>query len=96
MKVYGIFHGGCNYSQNITNRSVEEFSSIKQARDIFESRADFDPYYPCVDESAEMQLFFSDPRNDEDETDDESLIDPGYPDRVLSLGPRGGVHISRC
>ena len=94
MKVYGIFYGGCNYSQTITNRSVEEFSSIKQARDIFESRADFDPYYPCVDEeSAEMQLFFSDPRNDED---DDSLIDPGYPDRVLSMGPRGGVHISRC
>lgn len=93
MKVYGIFHGGCNYSKTITNRSVEEFSSIKHARDIFGSRADFDPYYPCVDESAEMHLFFSDPRNDEDS--DDSLIDPGYPDRVLSLGPRGGVHISR-
>ena len=94
MKVYGIFHGGCNYSQTITNRDVEEFRSIKQARDIFESRVDFDPYYPCVDESAEMLLFFSDPRNDE--TDDESLIDPGYPDMVLSMGPRGGVHILRC
>ena len=94
MKVYGIFHGGHNYSTNWQNRDVETFKSLRQAKSVFEGRADFDPYYPCTDESAEMWLFFSDPSNAD--LSDEDLIDPGYPDRILQLGKRGGVLVSQC
>ena len=94
MKVYGIFHGGHSYSTYWTNRDVEQFDSIQQAKDTFWRRTDFDPYYPCTDETASMWLFFTDPRNQElAETD---LIDPGYPDRILELGKRGGILVTRC
>jgi len=94
MKCWGIFWGGSSYSSYITNRDVEEFSSIGSAKGVFWGRIDFDPYYPCVNEDeAEMQIFFNDPRTDEKP---EALIDPGYPDRIIRMGPRGGVYSERC
>ena len=82
MKVYVLWHGGSNYACPDVRRDIEEFSSLKSAKDSLQARADFDPYYPCVDsEACEMHIFLTDPRG----TDQE------YPDRVLRLGPRGGV-----
>jgi len=85
MQVYAIFHGGRSYSTYWTARDVEQFDSLREARSVFEARADFDPYYPCTDEGAEMWLFFYNP------VEEGSLISDPYPDRILSLGPRGGV-----
>lgn len=94
MKVYGIFHGGSSYSTYWTNQDVEEFATIQAAKNALESRHSFDPFYPCVDESASFWLFFEDPRNTDLPKD--SLIDPGYPDRVLEVGKRGGIVCSSC
>ena len=92
MRVWGIFHGGHNYSAMITAKNVESFSSLKAAKDAFWSRTDFDPYYPCTDETASMQIFFADPLTG-DEADDD-FVDCGYPDREITLGPRGGIRCS--
>jgi hypothetical protein len=84
MRVYAHWYGGSSYSAP-TNEDTEEFSSIQSAKDAFWRRADFDPYYPCVEDSS-MLLYFSDPR----ETNDP------YPDRELTLGPRGGIRSTPC
>ena len=86
MKVYALWYGGSSYAAPSIPEDIEEFDSIREARDVFESRADFDPYFPCVDESSEMHLFFADPRESGEE----------YPDRVLFLGPRGGVRMDHA
>jgi len=94
MKCYGLFHGGSSYSTHVTNRDIESFSTIERAKDAFQTRIDWDPYYPCVvAEQATMMLFFEDPRTDGVEID---LIDPGYPDRTIMCGPKGGLIYSRC
>jgi len=93
MKCYGLFHGVGNYSTYITNRDIEEFNSIADAKHAFWVRADFDSYYPCVDMTMEMQISFEDPRTDGSDID---FIEFGYPDRIISLGPRGGVKVERC
>lgn len=89
MKTYGVYHGGRNYSTYWTNQDVEEFDSLQSARDTFESRNDFDPHFPCTDESAEMQLFLIDPRSENSKPTD-AFCDI-YPDRLLTIGPRGGT-----
>lgn len=83
MKVYGLWYGGSSYGSPSVKRDTEEFDSIKEAKDAFQRRYDNDDYpaTPCVSDSSEMHLFFSDPRD---------MSDP-YPDRVLKFGPRGGV-----
>jgi hypothetical protein len=86
MKVYGLFYGGSNYSAGSVE-DVEEFDSIKEAKDTLWRRSDFDPMFPCVDDAqAEIQLFFTDPRDRRDP----------YPDRILKLGKRGGIISERC
>ena len=89
MKVYGIFFGGANYSTYVTNSDVEEFPSLQRAKETFETRVEFDRHYPCCDESASMWIFYDDPRNSD--VDINSIIDTGYPDRIIELGARGGV-----
>ena len=86
LKVYAVWYGGPSYSAPYVQDHTEEFDSIQEAKDTFWRRADFDPYYPCVEDS-EMQLFFYDPRD--------NTVDP-YPDRILTMGPRGGVRMERC
>ena len=85
MKVYALWYGGSSYNAPYVKDDIEEFSSIQAAKDTFWSREDFDPYYPCV-EGSTMQLFFYDPR----------LVEDPYPDREITLGPRGGVNITPC
>jgi hypothetical protein len=79
---FGYFHGGSSYAMfSVDCDEPEEFSSLREARHVFQSRSDFDPCFPCVDEGATMWLFKEDPR----ETGGD------YPDRVFTIGPRGGV-----
>ena len=82
MKTWGLWYGGSSYSAPDVERDTEEFDSIRHAKDAFDSRYSGDPYYPAVDDTSEMWLFFSDPREMSDV----------YPDRVLKFGPRGGIH----
>lgn len=86
MKVYMMWHGGANYALPTVD-DAEEFSSLQAAKESFWSRADRDPFYPCV-ENPEAWILFSDPR--------ENASGDVYPDRVMTLGPRGGVRIERC
>jgi hypothetical protein len=98
--VWAQWYGGSSYVTP-TRDDLEEFSSIRQARDIFWSRADgWDPVAqlgcPCVDtddlsytngHGTEMWLFFKKP----------NIEDPyWYPDRILRIGPRGGVQEQIC
>ncbi len=87
MKVTMFWHGGSNYACFDTSnpKDAEEFGSLSAAKRSFESRADFDPYYPCV-ESPEAWLC---------KGSAESNLGAEYPDYVLTLGPRGGVQCSR-
>lgn len=80
MIVTMLWHGGINYAAP-TQDDGEVFSSLTIAKAVFEERADFDPFYPCV-ESPEAWIFIGDTVGE-------------YPDMVLRLGPRGGVIVER-
>ena len=83
MKVTAMWYGGSSYTTPYPDE-VEHFSGLKQAKDIFWARSDFDPYYPCVDETSEMWVVFG--VHDSIE----------YPDCIIKFGPRGGIVIERC
>lgn len=77
-----LWYGGSNYAapdgHNPTH--CEYYNSIKSAGKVLQSRSDFDPYYPCVDETTcEMHLY----RGGE--------YHENGPDVVLTLGKRGGI-----
>ncbi len=80
MRVTMLWYGGSNYAAPDPVRDVEQFDSLRACREAFENRADFDPYYPCV-ESPEAHVFIG---HHDDLTD-------AYPDRILTLGKRGAV-----
>ena len=87
MKVWGLWYGGSSYSVGSVKDDTEEFRSLKHAKNAFQSRADYDPYFPCVEQNeTEMSVWFYDPTD---------IRDP-YPDRILKLGPHGGVRVERC
>ena len=81
MKVTMLWFGGSNYATPDEN-DAEQFRTLQAAKDAFWRRADFDPYYPCV-ESPEAQIFLGDAVTD-------------YPDYLMTMGPRGGVRVERC
>jgi len=101
MRVYGQWFGGSSYSVPQVDEEVEVFASMSEAYTRFSDRYwfgySFDQPFtfadgqtvstrtPCVDLSAEMRLYFTDPRE---------MRDP-YPDRVVSFGPHGGVRVER-
>ena len=100
MKVWGLWYGGSNYV--VPQRTdLEEFSSISAAKEVFWCRSDgWDPVEglqcPCVDTGAsaydhghgtEMQLFLTKPDPDDGNW---------YPDRIIRIGPRGGVRVEQC
>lgn len=75
----GLWYGGSNYANPDPERDGEPFESIAAAGRALQSRADFDPFCPCVDrEGCEMHIY----RGEYSENG---------PDVVLTLGPRGGV-----
>ncbi len=86
MKVWGMWHGGSSYSHPCVKDDVESFDSLAQAKRIFEDRYRYDLRYPCVTAEASMTVWFRDPRDERDP----------YPDRVIELGPRGGIRTSIC
>lgn len=76
-KVAALWYGGSNYAAPDPGRDLEQFTSIADAKRAFASRADFDPFYPCVDEDAcEMHLYLGGEYHD------------NGPDRVLTIGGR--------
>ena len=85
MRVRALWYGGSNYATpDPWSRDLESFGSLAEARRSFADRADRDPYYPCVDrESTEMHVYFG------------SEYHENGPDRILSIGPRGGVRSVR-
>jgi hypothetical protein len=82
MRIKALWYGGSNYSNPDPERDLESFDSIAYAKLAFESRAGFDPYYPCV-EGSEMHLYFGE-------------YSENGPDRILTLGPRGAVRMTRA
>jgi hypothetical protein len=79
MKVTAQFFYGPSYA-NPDGTDVEQFDSIAAVGRMLQSRADFDPYYPCV-ENAEALVWKG---HLEDVTD----LDP---DMSIVLGPKGGI-----
>ncbi|MBU2346683.1 MAG: hypothetical protein KJ888_21030 [Gammaproteobacteria bacterium] len=95
MKCFGIFYGGCSYSNMWANENVETFKSIAHAKDVFWTRTSTNhPYYPTIDETAEMMIFFNDPRTWDAKPCE--LIEDLYPDRIIKTGPRCGIICERC
>jgi hypothetical protein len=84
-RLFGLWYGGSNYAAPYVEDDTEEFSSLAEAKRVFQSRYDNDwyPATPCVSDESEMHLFYGDPRDSDDPC----------PDIVLCFGPRGGVRI---
>lgn len=84
MTVYMTWHGGHSYAVPYAS-DREELASVAAARELFESRYyNRDGTTPAVDDTATAWLFFTDPAD----TDDP------YPDRIVEIGPRGGIRVS--
>lgn len=92
MKTFILWHGGSSYAVG-GYEDIEVFDTLQDAKDAFRSRADFDPYYPCVSQDEpegggpEAWLWFK--RKPEDDGD-------LYPEVLLQFGPRGGLITRRC
>lgn len=93
MNCHGLWYGGSSYAapDGHDPRDWERFTSIKAAAAVFEARADFDPFYPCVDREyhedgggAELHVYLC-----------EEYHEDG-PDRIVRFGPRGGVRVERA
>lgn len=80
-RVTMLWFGGVNYATP-GESDAETFRTLKDAKDAFWRRADFDPYYPCV-EAPEAHIWYGKEVGD-------------YPDLVLSLGPKGAVRCERA
>ena len=87
MKTFMLWHGGAGYACSDYN-DIESFESLDEALHAFRSRLN-DSYYPCVETATPEEggpcawLWFH-----EKPADDGDL----YPDRVIELGPRGGLN----
>ncbi len=101
MTIFGVWHGGANYGVGDLNESVEIFDSLRAARAALSDRERLRAHWlhtftyadgrvervetPCVENSS-MTIWFADPRNNPDP----------YPDRLLTVGPRGGIRMEAC
>jgi len=81
MRVTMLWHGGSNYAVP-TEDDGETFASLKDAKAAFWRRADFDPRFPCV-ENSEAWIYFG------------GTVHDNGPDRILRIGTRGGVVVER-
>lgn len=87
MKCLALWYGGSDYSapDGHDPRDCEQFDSLKAVKRAFESRADHDPYRPCVDEeTTEFHVYFGREYHE------------NGPDRIVRFGPRGGVRVERA
>ena len=85
-QVWAMWHGGYSYAVPELS-DAEPFDSLAHATRVFAARlANDDRFTPCVDRSSTMHVFTG--------GHPETYRDP-YPDRVLSVGPRGGIRSER-
>jgi hypothetical protein len=81
---FGLWYGGANYATPDPDRDGERFTSIRAAGDRLRALVDNDDgRTPCVDKTAELQLYAG------------GQYHENGPDRVLTIGRRGGVVVSR-
>ena len=88
MKIKALWYGGSSYScpnPELDAKDIESYDSIKDALDMFWRRYNnmVSPATPCVDESTEMHLYLG------------NEYTPNGPDRIISIGPRGGIRVER-
>lgn len=83
MKVTMLWHGGGSYGDPYPD-DVERFESLESAIREFRRRLEGgDRYYPMVDEASHAEIL----RGHHTE-----ILEPDY---ILSVGPRGGIHVNR-
>lgn len=94
MKCYGAWYGGTSYASPQLPGDLEEFPTIDHAITVWYDRyKNYPSHYrgpfatPCVDESTEMLLWFTEPEGD--------LGSAAAPDRVIRFGPRRGIRVER-
>lgn len=93
MKVWGLFHGGANYSCGSVHndRDVEEFAGISSVVDTLWIRVTGrDDAHRLADDTAEFHVWMTDPRA---AANDGMAVE--YPDRRVFVGPRGGIRVER-
>jgi hypothetical protein len=83
MKVQALWCGGSNYAAP-TQDDIEEFHSLKAAKDTFWRRAEnCDRSTPCVQQDqTEMHIYFGE-------------YSENGPDRIIRYGKRGGIVVER-
>lgn len=94
--IYATWHGGAGYSVSHVEDHLETFPSVRDAKEALASRERYGYWQPQTFtfatgntgayltpgvEGSSMDLYFADPRETHDP----------YPDRRLTIGPRGGV-----
>lgn len=80
----GLWYGGCNYATPDPQRDGEPFDSVQDAARTLQARIDNDNgRTPCVEGDTELHLY----RGEYTENG---------PDRLLTVGPRGGIRVERC
>jgi hypothetical protein len=88
MKVFTLFEPPGNYGPAYPEHA-EQFPSLEAAGYALRDRVSGREYsFPCVDSDARLSVFFSDPRLSED--------GDIYPDRIITIGPRGGIRVERA
>jgi hypothetical protein len=86
MRYFGLWHGGVNYAAP-DDSDLIRFDSLREAGRFLQDREDNrDGRTPCV-ESSELHLYASRRRAE--------VCTENGPDRVITMGPRGGVRIGR-
>lgn len=92
----GLWHGGPNYSAPYAKDHAEPFASLADAveahRDRYNNR---DGRTPCVSEDSETFLYRV-PRGWSVADTVREIERDGYPDRIIKIGPRGGIRVERA
>lgn len=89
--VWGVFNGGSGYSPGSVHelRDIEQFDSIRSAMDTFWRRSTgLDDQFPGVGTDASMHIWLACPNDGTGEVQE-------YPDREITVGPRGGIRVAR-
>jgi hypothetical protein len=91
MIVWGVFNGGANYSPGSVHelRDIEEFPTMRAAGVALWRRVrGWEGDFPNVDADASLHLWFACPNDGAGDVQE-------YPDRVVTVGPRGGIRVER-
>lgn len=87
---WGLWYGGPSYAPSYHDEA-EAFPSLRAAADEHWRReCGSDPYYPTVTDS-ETWLYGPFPAGTPRES-----VSFDYPDRIITIGPRGGVRVERA